>query len=115
MLHKHAQTDILSDVVAALNSSVISGQWARIDPVLDLPLVGIPRLAYKEARHGKPLAHYVFGVFDGLFEKDLEVFIGGVVLVPRIFPLHDGLTLPDCDIEKGVQEENHVVFHGINI
>ena len=98
-----------------LNSSIIRSQWARINSIFDLSFIRIPRLAYKEPRHGKSLTHYVFGIFDRLFEKHFEVFIWGIVLVARILPLHDSLALPDRDVEEGVEEENHVVFHRVDI
>ena len=115
MLHKHAETDIFSYVVPTLYSRIISSQWAGINPVLDLPLIWVPRLTYKEPGHGKPLTHYVLRIFDRLFEEHFKVFIWGVVLITGVLPLDNGLSLPDGDVEEGVQEEDHVVFHGINV
>jgi hypothetical protein len=36
-------------------------------------------------------------------------------LILGIFPLDDGLTLPDGDVEEGVEEEDDIVLEGVYI
>lgn len=48
------------------------------------------------------------GIRDGILEELLEVLVPLLVLVARLAPLRDRLTVEDEDVEEGVEEQDDV-------
>jgi len=115
VLHKHVETNVLREVVAIRNLFVLSVHSARIDSGLDLSFICLVGVGNEEARVREPLLHDVLGILNGSLQQLLEVLKVRISLVVSLLPLVDGLSLPNANVEEGVQQKDHVVLHTVDV
>jgi len=102
MLHEHVETDILREVVAVCGGLTVFTNLVRIDLHLNLPLMRIIGMCDKETWHRESLLHDVLGILKRSLEQLFKVFIARIIMVPCLFPLVNGVTFPDANVEESV-------------
>jgi len=118
MLHKYGQTDIFCEkfiFTITFHTFGIHFHLWRIDLAQEFALIRLTRLGNIKPGPREPILHNVLGVLNRHLETGLQICKLFLLVVFGVFPVHNLLTFPHGDEEKGIQKKDYIVTHGVDI
>ena len=116
MLHKHLEAHVVGKDGSARRGSAVGTAGhvgsGRVELGKEETRLAAVLVADNVAGDGETVHKQVLRVRLGRLEDLLKVFVALLVLVARLAPLGDGLTVEDEQVEEGVEQEHHVGADG---